>query len=70
MRFGIFHQKQMFCQEMMISPRCVSNTIADCCGISIDQLMLGIGEVWDFSLKTGFFSRNDDFIVVGDEHHC
>ena len=55
---------------MMITSWWVMNTIADCNGISIDQLMLGIGEVWYFSLKTGVFSRNDDFIVVGDEHHC
>ena len=60
---GVFSRK-------MISLWCVMNTIADCCGISIDQLMLGIGEVWYFSSKTGVFSRNDDFIVVCDEHHC
>ena len=54
---------------MMVSSWWVMNTIADCYGISIDQLMLGIGEVWYFSLKKGVFSRNDGFIGVGDEHH-
>ncbi len=60
----------MFFHEMMISSWWVLNTIVDCYGISIDQLMLGIGEVWYFSSKIGVFSRNDDFIVVGDEQHC
>ena len=70
MKFGIFRRNQVFFHEMMISSWCVMNTIADCYGISIDQLMLGIGEVWYFSSKTGVFSRKDDFIVVCDEHHC
>ena len=70
MRFGIFHCKQVFFHEMMITSWWVMNTIADYGSTSIDQLMLGIGEVWYFSLKTGVFSRNDDYIVVGDEHHC
>jgi len=32
--------------------------------------MLGIGEVWYFSSKTGLFSQNDDFTMVGVEQHC
>ena len=55
--FGIFHEKHVFFQEMMISPWCVSTTIAYCCGISINQLMLGIGEVWHFLSKTGAFQE-------------
>ena len=70
MRFNIFHRKHVFFDEMMISSWWVMNTIAGYYGISIDQLMLEIGEVWYFSSKTGVFSRNVDFIVVGDEHHC
>jgi hypothetical protein len=54
---------------MMITSWWVMNTIDDYGGTSIDQLMLGIGEVWYFSLKTAVFSRNDGYIVVGDEHH-
>jgi hypothetical protein len=46
------------------------NSIADCCGIYIDQWILGIGEVWYFSSKTGVFSLVDDFTMVCDEHHC
>ena len=45
MRFGIFHRKHVFFDEMMISSWWVVNTIADCYGIRIDQLVLGIGEV-------------------------
>ena len=44
------------------------NTIDDYGGTSIDQLMLGIGEVWYFSSKIGVFSWKDVFRVVGDEH--
>jgi hypothetical protein len=44
------------------------NSIAYCCGISIDQLMLGIGEVWYFSSKTDVFSENHDFTMVVDQH--
>jgi hypothetical protein len=46
------------------------NSIACCCGIRIDQSMLGIGEVWYFSLKTVVFSRNDDFTMPCDEQQC
>ena len=70
MRFAIFHQKHVIFHELMISPWCVMNSIAYCCGICIDQLMLGIGEVWYFSSKTRYFSRIDDFTMVCDEHHC
>ena len=55
MRFGIFHQKQMFFQEMMVSPCRMMNTITCCGGIWIDQWMLGLGEVWYFSSKQRFF---------------
>ena len=55
MRFGIFHEKHVFFQELMISLVCVSNSIAYGGGTSIDQLMLGIGEVCYFSSKTGVF---------------
>ncbi len=55
---------------MMVPPCRVLNTIARCCGIWIDQCMLGIGEVWYFSPKTGVFSRNDGFTMLCDEHHC
>jgi hypothetical protein len=41
---------------MMITSWWVMNTIADYGGTSIDQLMLGIGEVWYFSSKIGVFS--------------
>jgi hypothetical protein len=44
----------------MISPCCVMNTIACCCGIWIDQWMLGIGEVWYFSSKTYFCEGRGD----------
>ena len=40
------------------------------CGISIDELMLGIGEVRYFSSKTAVFSRNDNFTMLCDEQHC
>jgi hypothetical protein len=39
-------------------------------GISIDQSMLGIGEVWYFSPKTAVFSANDGFTMPSDEQHC
>jgi hypothetical protein len=32
--------------------------------------MLGIGEVWYFSSKTGVFSANDGDTMVCDEQHC
>jgi hypothetical protein len=32
LRFGIFHQKQVFFHEMMVSPCCVMNSIA-CCAL-------------------------------------
>ena len=67
MRFGIFHRKQVFFHEMMILPRCVMNSNAYYGGIWVDQWMLGIGEVWYFSSKTGVFSQNDDFTMVCDE---
>ncbi len=51
----------------MVSSWCVMNSIACCGGILIDQWMLGIGEVWYFSLETGVFTGNDDFIMVCDE---
>ena len=70
MRFSIFRRKQMFFHEMMVSPCRMMNSIACCGGICIDQWMLGIGEVWYFSSKTGVFSRNDGFTMVGDEQHC
>jgi hypothetical protein len=38
-------------------------------GIRIDQWMLGIGEVWYFSLKTIVFSRNDGSTMMCDEQH-
>ncbi len=70
MRFGIFHQKQLFFHEMMVSPCRVMNSIACYSGIWIDQWMLGIGELWYFSSKTVVFSRNDGFTMLCDEHHC
>ena len=57
----------MFFREMMISSWWVMNTIADCYGISIDQLMLGIGEVWYFRGREGVFSQNNDLLMVLDE---
>ncbi len=39
-------------------------------GICIDQWMLEIGEVRYFSSETGVFSRNHDFNMLCDEHHC
>jgi hypothetical protein len=44
--------------------------LINCCGIWIDQWMLGIGEVWYFSSKTDVFSRNDSFTMLCDEQHC
>jgi hypothetical protein len=69
-KFGIFHQKQLFFHEIKVSPCCVMNSIACCGGIWIDQWMLGIGEVWRFSSKTVVFSRNDVFTMLCDEQHC
>ncbi len=70
MRFGIFHQKQLFFHEMMVSPWRMMNSIACCGGIRIDQWMLGVVVVWCFSSKTGVFSRNDGFTMLCDEQHC
>ena len=44
------------------------NKYAD--GICIDQLMLGIGEVWYFLLKTSVFRQTDDISMIGDEYQC
>jgi hypothetical protein len=44
-------------------------TITCCGGISIDQWMLGIGEVWYFSSKTAVFSANDGLTMPCDGHH-
>jgi hypothetical protein len=46
------------------------NIITCCGGIWIDELMLGIGEVWYFSPKTGVFSRNEGFAMLCGEQHC
>ena len=40
-----------------------------CCGICIDEWMLGIGKVWYFSSKTAIFSLNDGFTMPCDERH-
>jgi hypothetical protein len=68
-RFGIFHKKQLFFHEIMVSPCRVMNTITCCGGIWIDQWMLGIGEVWYFPSKKTIFSRNDGFTMMCDEQH-
>ncbi len=60
----------MFFQDLMVPSGWVLNSIAFGDGISIDQLMLGIGEVWYFSTKIGVFSRFDGSIGVGVEQHC
>ena len=44
------------------------NKYAD--GICIDQLMLGIGEVWYFLLKTSVFRQTDDISMMDVEHQC
>ncbi len=44
--------------------------LINCCGIWIDQWMLGIGEVWYFSSKTVVFLRNDDYTMLCDQQHC
>jgi hypothetical protein len=43
------------------------SSVACCCGIWIDQWMLGIGEVWYSSSKTAVFSANDGDTMVCDE---
>ena len=68
MRFDIFQQKQLFFHEIMVSSCRVMNTITCCGGIWIDELMVGIGEVWYFSSKTAVFRPNDGFIMPCDEH--
>ena len=41
-----------------------------CCDIWIDQCVLGTGEVWCFSSKTGVSRQTNAFPMVGDEQHC
>ena len=69
MRFGAFHQKQLFFHEIMVPSCRMRNTITCCGGIRIDQRYLGIGEVWYFSSKTVVFSRNGDFTMLCAEQH-
>jgi len=46
------------------------NTIADCCGICMNQLMLGTCEVPYFIAKIGTSRQSNGFSMVGDEEHC
>jgi hypothetical protein len=69
-RFGIFHQKQLFFDQTMVSSCRVMNVITCCGGIWIDELMLGIGEVWYFSSKTVVFSRNGGIMMPYVEQRC
>ena len=45
-------------------------TIAYDGGTSIDQWMLGIGEVWYFSSKTNVFRQTNDIFMMDVEHQC
>jgi hypothetical protein len=46
-RFGTFHQKQLFFREIMVPSCRMRNIIACCGGILVDQWLLGIGKNTD-----------------------
>jgi len=62
--------KEVFFNQLMTSRWWMMNTTEYDGGTCIDHWMLGIGEVWYFSMKTDVFRHTHDIFMMDVEHQC